>query len=46
MIIVFTAFTVAVTSRSANSAVFKALALISSAFTFTLALKNALPSHK
>ncbi len=46
MIIVFTAFTVAVTSRSANPAIFKSLSLVSSAFTFTLALKNALPSHK
>jgi hypothetical protein len=46
MIIVLAAFTVAVTSGSANSPVFKALALVSCAFTFTLALKDALNFHK
>ena len=43
MIIVFTAFTVAVTSRSANPSVFEAFALVCSAFTFTLALKMPCP---
>ena len=46
MIIVFTAFTVAVTSRSANPSVFKAFALVCSAFTFTLELKNALSPNE